>query len=414
MTSPPETDPKGPSPSPVDDAVCGALADRRTAPVEGLLAGLRLALGAGNAAQDRGRLCGVADWPALAALAAHHRVGTLFLLGLRNGGVRLPDAEVERTLAQMRRRGTVHGMRQLDAMRRVTAALADGGITTLILKGLPLGQRLYGSPFAKTSIDIDLLVPEDAFDAAGRVLHLQGWRRAMPDFRETPARMRWYDSVEKEHVYTGSGGVTVELHRRLLDNRFLFNPSFRSLDAGAVTVEVGPYRFRTLGDAEQLLYLACHGSLHYWQRLKWLCDMAALVRAMDAAAVAQALDRARADRLDGLVAPALLLCRTALHVEMPASAAACRRDGLRVRFVAGLSRRTWTPCVGWRQLVRKTAMRVGRIFVGTGVRYGLHEARGLLIRQRDFARVDLPDRLFWAYALVRPVLLALRVLRKEV
>ena len=388
-----------------------AARDRRTAPVEGLLAGLRLVLGAGNPAEDRDRLSRVADWPAVAGLAAHHRVGTLFLRGLRNGGVRPPDAEVERLLARGRRRDTVRGMRQLDAMRRVTAALAAGGIPSLILKGLPLGQRLYGSPFAKTSIDLDLLVPEDAFGAAGRVLREQGWRRATPDFRETPARMRWYDSVQKEHVYTGSG-TKVELHRRLLGNRFLFNPSFGSLDAGAVIVEVGRHRFRTLGDADQLLYLACHGSLHYWQRLKWLCDMAALIRAMDDDAVAQALARGRESRFDGLVAPALLLCRTALHVMLPASAAAWRQDGPRVRFVAGLSRRTWTPRGGLRQLVQKAAMRVGRVFIGAGARYGLHEARGLLIRHHDFSRIDLPDRLFWVYAVAQPLLLAWRVLRK--
>jgi hypothetical protein len=58
-------------------------------------------------------------------------------------------------------------------------------------------------------------------------------------------------------------------------------------------------------------------------------------------------------------------------------------------------------------------MRAGRVFIGTGLRYSLHEARGLLIRYHDFSRVDLPDRLFWAYALAQPVLWVLRVLRKE-
>lgn len=380
-------------------------------PVECLLAGLRLALGTRNAAEDRDRLAGVTDWPAVAALASHHRVGTLLLRGLRNGSVRLPDAEVERTLVRRRQRDTVRGMRQLEAMQRVTAHLAADGIPSLILKGLPLGQRLYGSPFAKTSIDIDLLVPDDAFGAAGQVLRERDYRRTMPDFRETPARMRWYNSVQKEHVYIESG-TKIELHGRLLGNRFLFNPSFDSLDASAVTVEVGQHRFRTLGDADQLLYLTCHGSLHYWQRLKWLSDVAALIRAMDDDAFGQALARSREARLDGLVAPALLLCRTALHVEKPTSATTYRMRGPRVRFVASLSRRTWTPRGGLRQILRKATARIGRVFIGTGVRYGLHEARGLLIRHHHFSRVDLPDRLFWVYALARPVLWALRVPRK--
>ena len=379
-----------------------------TPPLEGLLAGLRLALGAGNAAEHRTSLFGVADWPALAALAAHHRVGTLFLEGLGKGGVRPPDPAVERALAQQRRQDTLRGMRQLAAMERVTAALAAAGIRSLVLKGLPLGQRIYGRPFAKSSIDIDLLVPEGAFSAAGRTLRELGWRLAMPDFRETPARMRWYDSVQKEHVYTNTDSK-IELHRRLLGNRFLFSPPFTRLDAGALTVEVGRGRFRTLGDADQLLYLACHGTLHYWQRLKWLCDFAALLRTMEDDSVELAVARGREGRLKNVLAPALLLCRDDLQVGTPEPAAPLRRDCARVRFVAGLSRRSWTPGEGFWHLVRKAAMRAGRVFIGSGVRYSLLEARGLLIRHHDFSRAELPDRLFWLYAPLRPLLWALGV-----
>ena len=140
-------------------------------------------------------------------------------------------------------RGSASGTRcaacaKLDAMERVTAGLAAAGIPSLILKGLPLGQRAYGRPFAKSSIDIDLLVPEDAFSAAAGTLRALGWRRVVPAFRETPARMRWYDAVQKEHVYTGSGSK-IELHRRLLSNRFLFDPPFDRLDARALTVAMG-------------------------------------------------------------------------------------------------------------------------------------------------------------------------------
>ena len=396
---------------------CSLLADGNavgggTPPLEGLLAGLRLALGAGNAGEHRDALAGVADWPALASLAAHHRVGTLFLAGLRRGGVRLPGPAVAATLARQRQRDTLRGMRQLDAMERVTAGLAAADIPSLILKGLPLGQRLYGSPFAKSSIDIDLLVSEDAFDTAAGTLRALGWRRAMPAFRETPARMRWYDAVQKEHVYTGSGS-TIELHRRLLSNRFLFDPPFDRLDARALTVAMGQGGFRTLGDADQLLYLACHGSVHYWQRLKWLCDVAALLRAAEDKAVELAVARGRSGRIENFLASTLRLCREDLHVEAPKSAVARCRRGSRVRFVVAVSRRAWTPREGLWQFVQEAAMRTSRVFIGSGWRYSLHEARGMLIGRHDFARVDLPDRLFCLYVLLRPVLLVLHRRRRQ-
>ena len=84
----------------------------------------------------------VAAWPAIANLAAQHRVGALFLRAVRSNRVEGLDTEVEEALGERCRRNAAHGMRQLDGMRRATAGLAAGGVPVLVLKGLPLGQRL--------------------------------------------------------------------------------------------------------------------------------------------------------------------------------------------------------------------------------------------------------------------------------
>ena len=380
-------------------------------PLEALLAGLRLALCTGSRQDDRQTLCRVIDWLTVAGLATHHRVGTLFLQGIQSAGVPIADTAVERELARRRRRHVERGMRQLRAMRRAVAALTTRDIPVLVLKGLPLGQRLYGSPFAKSSVDIDLLVPPETLAAAGRTLRDLGWRRTMPDFPDTPARARWCDRVHDEHVFIGAGGK-LDLHPNLLGNPFLFDPSFAHLDANGVTIEIAGSWFRTLGDADQLLYLACHGSLHYWERLKWLCDFARLVSSLDDDAVAQTMARGEAEGLGSAVAPALLLCRNALHVETAADV--LHHHPPRIRFVAALSRRTWIPrggAVG--QIVRKAAIRAGRFLIGSGLRYTLYEIRGLLIRPADFGRVNLPDCLFWLYVPLRPMLWILRLLRGQ-
>ena len=108
-------------------------------PLDGLLAGLRLALGVGDGRADRRSLSGVADWPGTARLAMHHRVGTLFLKALRSNGVAPGGAAVGADLARRHGRDVLRGMRRLDAMRRATAGLAEQRIPALVLKGLPLG-----------------------------------------------------------------------------------------------------------------------------------------------------------------------------------------------------------------------------------------------------------------------------------
>ena len=382
-----------------------------TRPLDGLLAGLRLALGTGRR-RDGDTLRRVADWQAVARLATYHRVVTLFLNGSRSAGVPLADEAVAADLARRRMRQFARGRRQIEAMRQATASLADRGIPALVLKGLPLGQRLYGSPFAKTSTDIDLLVSPECFTAADRTLRERGWQRLAPAFRETPARARAYFALEKEHVFGGPGGL-LELHRRLLRNPYLFDAPFASLQANSATVEIEGHAFRTLGDADQLLYLACHGSLHYWQRLKWLCDFGALLACVDGEAVEQAVARGRSQRLDGVIAAALVLGREALGVEPPPATGALRARDPRTRFIAALSRRTWTPRSGVRSVVREAAMRLGRLFIGSGMRYALREASRNLMQPHDFGTVDLPDRLFWLYVPLRPVLWMLRALRRR-
>lgn len=401
----------GGSSAPIRSLRAPAAGDGAIPPLAGLLAGLRLALGAGNMAADRDALSGVADWPALARLAAYHRVSGLFLRGVENGGVQLSDRGVADALARMRRRDVRRGMRQLDVMRRVTAGLDTAGIPSLVLKGLPLGQRAYGDPFAKASIDVDLLVPADAFAAAADMLRKRGWRCVTPGFRETPARRRWYESVQKEDVFTG-GGAVIELHRRFFGNRFLFNPPFDRIHAAGEIVVIGTGRFRTLGDADQLLYLACHGANHFWYRLKWLCDFAALIGVMDRELLGRAFARARQKKLGTVLASALRLCQCDLQVALPEVAASWLPDGPRIRFAVRLSRRAWTPRRGTPSLAWWVTMRLGRVVLGDRSRYRLHEARALAIRYLDFCELDLPDRIFWLYALARPVLWARRQLRR--
>jgi hypothetical protein len=180
-----------------------------------------------------------------------------------------------------------------------------------------------------------------------------------------------------------------------------------------VTVTIGTCQFRTLGDADHLLYVACHGAQHFWYRLKWLCDFAALVAVTDRETVGRALAGGRREGLETVLAAALRLCREDLRVEAPAAAAAAgaRRPGPRERFVVTLSRRAWTPRAGLSRLAWKTVLRPGRIFLASGPRYLSHEARTLLFSHHDFAALDLPDRLFGLYALVRPVRMAGRLFR---
>src|SRR5690349_15410709 len=53
----------------------------------------------------------------------------------------------------------IRGSQQLELVRDATMALDAAGIDAVVLKGLPLGHRLYGDPFVRCMSDVDLHVP---------------------------------------------------------------------------------------------------------------------------------------------------------------------------------------------------------------------------------------------------------------
>lgn len=374
-----------------------------TPPFAGLLAGLRLALGAGAREADIAALDGVADWNAVAELAGRHRVGALMWSGVHAAGRGAPGPDA--ALGPLRQQTIVRGLRQLAGLRQATERLAEHGIPSLVLKGLPLGVRLFGTPLARLCYDIDLLVPPDAVSAAGRALSLDGWRLCKPTFPPTPARDRCYDRFVKDRLFVGPGGP-LELHHRLANNPFLLQAPFERLCANAARVEVGGHAYAVPGDDDLLVYLAVHGQLHRWSRLKWICDFAALIASIDEARFDAAVQRCRRQKLElePVFGAALLLCRESFHVELPAAAASLPTGA---RRATRLTRRLWKEPRGGGGL-KGVARRMDELRTGLAMRRGwrnaAHELARLCTAPYDFGRLNLPDRLFFLYVPLRPVL----------
>ncbi len=381
----------------------------RSPPLCGLLAGLRLGLGAGETRADARRCADIADWRAVARLAARHRVRPLLLEGLASPAARALGCGLEERLRGLCDIPRWRGLRQLAALAETADALARGGIDCIVLKGLPLGQRLHGNPLLRESIDIDLLVAPDDFAAAAAALRSRGWRRASPNFRETPLRNRWHERLVKDNLFVRAAGqrggpLAIELHRRLLNNPYLFDAPFGRLMADGAAQTVAGRAYRVLGDGHLLPYLACHGLEHYWHRLKWLCDIAAAAAALDEERFGRVAASCRARGLEGALAAALGLCSRTLGIELPGAVTGLPLDGRRARLVARLARREWDGdwSRGWRWMLCSAERHAARFALKADRRYALFELARLMLAPHEFGKPDLPDRWLWLTVLLRP------------
>jgi len=373
------------------------------APLDGLLAGLRLALGTGDAASDREVLARVEDWKAVATLAERHRVSLLLLQGIESNPELLADTGIEATLKARRRRNIRNGMRQLAALTQASRCLDAAGIPLLILKGLPLSQQLHGYPMAREAIDIDLLVAPETFHVAERTLASVGWQRYQPAFEETPTRTDWWRWLAKDHWLMGPNGVKVELHWRTEETPCFLNLPFDRLYANSTAVQLGAAAFRVPGVEDRLLYLAVHAAVHHWKRLKWLCDLAASLQAMEAAELDRAVARFREAKLDSILSSTLLLCRDALHVDS-GDEAVRKLIGRRARAATGISRMAWGRTGIKATVLEFCAFNTVRPILAPSARFALRQMAVLyFVAPNDWKRINLPDRFFFLYFLLRPL-----------
>ena len=385
--------------------------------VDAFLAALRLGLlhRQGPASEsDAATLAKVADWSAVAALAQRHQASGLLLQALRSQGALLAASGIESALRRRRGRAVQRGFQQLAGLKRALDGLAAAGIPCLVLKGLPLSQRLYGHPLLREAVDIDLLVSPESFRAAERSLLKNGWRN-VSKFRETPVRNRWQAHFVADSRFIGPGG-SLELHHRFFDNPHYFDVRFERLSARAASVTIGKTSFPTMAEDDDLLYLMCHGAKHLWTSLKWLCDVALIFANMPAPRLERVAGRCREAQLGSILTSTLGLCQDALHVRVQpwahegrpraTKAPAQALDGLspngkRTAFPINALKRSWSkrnPQTRFRQQFTKI------LLLRPNLQALLHGCSTILTTPRDWRRVDLPDPLFPLYVLLRPFL----------
>lgn len=316
---------------------------------------------------------------------------------------RCPDAVTGRLTAARRQAG-LRALGQAAALGRILAALRAAGVDTLVVKGLALSQMLYGTHDLRPAVDIDLLVAPDRAGEAHRILLACGYvpLRAVP--------VGELARLTKDALYRGEGG-TVELHWRLMRNRFVLPWAFETLWAERETVSALGIDMPTLSRPRYAVFLALHGVHHGWERLRWLADVALLL--WDPADARRALAQADADG----VRPVLLHALGLSHLEfamplLPEHRAAwleCRRARALDRFVAGWSRLRHSRGSALAVMRQRWWQRRGDFLLCFTLQSGIEEIRILFRSLSDRDALPLPASLAWLYPILRPGMLAARV-----
>jgi len=351
------------------------------------------------------------DWHRFLRVARRHQVIGLAHDGLTRAHPYVPSEMVAEVGAQATRQVRVN----LEMAREslwLQRLFEGADLRVLFIKGPALAVLAFGNLGLRAGQDIDLLVAYETLPDATELMLRAGYRRVDPPSTISDAQLRLLMPLRKDLGFVHHAtGLRVELHWRLFLNPYaMAEASFMA--ASRFVPLAGAQGLRTLGEEDLFAYLCMHGALHWWNRLKWLADVNALIASMPEHGVERLVRAAEARGAGRAVAQALLLCRRLFQTPLPASLTATLDKSVTMRWLEATAVKAMTTGRG-EQEPHEVPFGTSRGSLSTFLlsrswRYHLAELSVQLTNPTDVLTVPLPKPLQFLYPVLRPPLWAWR------
>lgn len=267
-----------------------------------------------------------ADWDRFAELCvSRHRVASSLLPKL--GDVGIPAAAlsgIQSSVQQM----AMQSLQQMAETRRICDRMKKAGLEPLVFKGWPLAQQLYGQPAGRHARDIDMLIPPRQIGEADAAMRDLGYRQiARFDGVARLVGTAGLDHLGRDIEYFHPDmSFNVEIHWHM--HPFRCWPDPVRMPGGQEHIDTQAGRILVPSQRANLQYLAAHGCLHLWCRLKWLLDIDRIARELGTDGLEVELDAASSSQVYRAVAQALRMSAHVFGSPLPA----------RLSVVGGLDR----------------------------------------------------------------------------
>ena len=225
-----------------------------------------------NVLQVRGTFPPALNWPSLLERAQEHGMLPLLTQRLQAMDVSLALEAIRNSLRESQRAQTAFALRLAAELFRVLERFAEAGIETLVTKGPVLSVRCYGDPGMRQYGDLDLVV---------RHLDIQRSMQTMLDLgyaAKVPVRAIEAQKIPGEYAFRKSDNqVLVEFHTERTFRYYPRRLNIEQLFHRKASVVIDGRGVPALSVEDELVLISIHGSKHFWERLMWIADVAALI-----------------------------------------------------------------------------------------------------------------------------------------
>ena len=362
------------------------------------------------------------DVPAFLDLViSRHRIGPLVYAVMKQLPAQTLPPGLMAPLSACSRANSVAALQSKRAHILLARWFSNAGIDWLPFKGVTVAQRYYGDFALRQVNDIDIWVPASKMLGARALLLARGfqahdsthhWALATRGPRHLDYLTRYYF---EEQLYSREFGC-LELHWQLTANTRQFSVKPETILSQSDQIKLGDTSVGVMNHVDLLLYLCEHGARHGWYRLKWLADLPRLLayqnwdwrlvfdRALEAgSARSLLLGLALSRDLFGCELP------EAVHQELRAFvplSIAIRTVRLDLQAPSNQFVPVVRPSIARRFADLLRSLVLSSNFRGAGMnvwRYSLSP--------NDLQVIKLPDRWFWLYYVLRPILFTIRIWR---
>src|ERR1700682_489938 len=292
---------------------------------------------------DRHRLPGLlrsADWARLLVLAEAHGVAGHLTACLRSLDEDLVPAEIRQTLVDRRRAQIFFTLRLTAELFRILDRFSSEGIGALVVKGPVLAVQAYGDPAMRAYGDLDLLVRQRDIRRATELLSAAGFSPAVPlsaiDAGRIPGQYLFSKPDSK---------LIVELHNDLTLRYFPRRLPIEEFFARQIRVRLDAREAPALSVEDELVLICIHGAKHFWERLMWIADVAALVSRQTGVEWQRVADSAQPGEAERMLHTGLRLASDLLKACLPDKVLAMvQADAVSARLVERTLK--WLPAAG--------------------------------------------------------------------
>ena len=224
-------------------------------------------------------------------LVDHHHVHWHVNNALSNLAIPVPemvrDALFHKITANMKQ-----ALSNIKELKRLAALFGEAGVDFMPLKGVVLGQALYGDPLKRHAGDLDLIVGKSDVQQASELLIKHGYVRIIPASNPNKAQWRHIHRFWKHLVFRhNESGRSLELHFRFVDQAQRFDFDWNRTPTQ--TVDVAGVKFKILTPEDLFLFLVEHGGWHGWTSLHWLLDVAMMLSPGNTIDLRTVIDKAK-------------------------------------------------------------------------------------------------------------------------